>query len=284
MDHELKQRIIGTLVVTALAAIFVPMLFDDPVDTSGKTVTELTIPQAPVNNTLESTNKLPENKAEVLNRTDIEINDLNAAEINEDNHANTTGETPLQLSPDGDHPDQALTPESVSGPGDEPVENATQAIDQAEQPVLDTGEKQGANITESQPKNTETAGSAIKPDKHAKSTTNNTVTEPEVSQKPKPKPVVSTEKPKSVVRAPKEPAKKPNSKLVRYSIQAGSFNKQENAQSLVDKLRKQGMPATIVAKGDYFRVKIGPSLDKDKAKEMKAKLDKQNIKGLLVSE
>ena len=36
MDHELKQRIIGTVVVTALAAIFVPMLFDDPVDSSGK--------------------------------------------------------------------------------------------------------------------------------------------------------------------------------------------------------------------------------------------------------
>ena len=283
MDHELKQRIIGTVVVTALAAIFVPMLFDDPVDSSGKTVTELTIPQAPVNNTPESANKLPENKAEVLNRPDIELNELNAAEINEDNNTNATGETPLQPSPDGGHADQAEKVDNAGASLDEPMDNAAQ-IDSSEQPVLDTGEKQGANVTESQQKNTDSAVPAIKPDKHVKSTPNNTLTEPEGIQKPKPKPAVSAEKAKSVVHAQKEPAKKSSSKLVRYSIQAGSFNKQENAQSLVDKLRKQGMPATIVAKGDYYRVKIGPSLDKDKAKEMKAKLDKQNIKGLLVSE
>ena len=32
MNQELKQRLIGAVVVTALAAIFIPMLFDDPVD------------------------------------------------------------------------------------------------------------------------------------------------------------------------------------------------------------------------------------------------------------
>jgi DedD protein len=71
---------------------------------------------------------------------------------------------------------------------------------------------------------------------------------------------------------------------VRYSIQAGSFSKKENAQALVEKLRKQGMPASIVTKGDLYRVKIGPELDKKKAKEMKAKLVKQNIEGILTSE
>ena len=36
MNQELKQRFIGAVVVTALAAIFIPMLFDDPVDNSGQ--------------------------------------------------------------------------------------------------------------------------------------------------------------------------------------------------------------------------------------------------------
>ena len=30
MDHELKQRLIGALVVTILSAILITMLFDDP--------------------------------------------------------------------------------------------------------------------------------------------------------------------------------------------------------------------------------------------------------------
>jgi len=48
MNQELTQRVIGAVVVTALAAIFVPMLFDDPVDNSGQVVSELTIPEQPV--------------------------------------------------------------------------------------------------------------------------------------------------------------------------------------------------------------------------------------------
>lgn len=47
VDHELKQRIVGAAVITALAAIFVPMLFDDPLVESGKAVSELTIPEPP---------------------------------------------------------------------------------------------------------------------------------------------------------------------------------------------------------------------------------------------
>ena len=47
MDQELKQRLIGAAVITALAAIFVPMLFDDPIDESGKSINELKIPELP---------------------------------------------------------------------------------------------------------------------------------------------------------------------------------------------------------------------------------------------
>jgi DedD protein len=48
VDQELKQRLIGAAVITALAAIFVPMLFDDPIDETGKTINELKIPELPV--------------------------------------------------------------------------------------------------------------------------------------------------------------------------------------------------------------------------------------------
>lgn len=47
MDQELKQRLVGAVVITSLAVIFVPMLFDDPIDQSGKMIGELVIPPLP---------------------------------------------------------------------------------------------------------------------------------------------------------------------------------------------------------------------------------------------
>jgi len=50
MDQELKQRIVGAIVITSLAVIFVPMLFDDPIDQSGEMIGELEIPKLPIKN------------------------------------------------------------------------------------------------------------------------------------------------------------------------------------------------------------------------------------------
>lgn len=59
MDQELKQRLIGAVVITALAAIFVPMLFDDPVEESGQIVDELTLPEPPVETFAKTAERLP---------------------------------------------------------------------------------------------------------------------------------------------------------------------------------------------------------------------------------
>ncbi|MCK4842268.1 MAG: SPOR domain-containing protein [Methylococcales bacterium] len=48
MEQGLKQRLVGAVVITSLAAIFVPMLFDDPIDETAKIVSELKIPDMPV--------------------------------------------------------------------------------------------------------------------------------------------------------------------------------------------------------------------------------------------
>ena len=48
IDHKLKQQLVGAAVITSLAAIFIPMLFDDPVDESRQAIRGLTIPKAPV--------------------------------------------------------------------------------------------------------------------------------------------------------------------------------------------------------------------------------------------
>ncbi len=65
MDHELKQRLVGAVVITALAAIFVPMLFDDPIDESGKLIAELKLPEQSIAS-LETTEKLPSNIDDIV--------------------------------------------------------------------------------------------------------------------------------------------------------------------------------------------------------------------------
>jgi DedD protein len=279
MDHELKQRLIGAVVVTALAAIFIPMLFDDPVDTSGKTVKELTIPPEPVGATPEISQKLPANKAQVLNRPDIE---LNASEINED----ATGEASMLDGANGGKTGkQGIT---VNGKGSDAEVDMYEpgdefSAEQTEGTGLDTGVVGEVGHPEIRKNKTTTDETEKEAKQNSAIPTNQSVSKPEFEGKIKPKPLV-TEKAKTITKNQEGTNKKSSSKLVRYSIQAGSFSKRENAQALVEKLRKQGMPASIVAKGELYRVKVGPSLDKVKAKEMKAKLDRQNIKGLLISE
>lgn len=67
MDQELKQRLVGAVVITALAAIFVPMLFDDPVDETGKRINELEIPPLPERLEDGQSFNMPGSSEEVIN-------------------------------------------------------------------------------------------------------------------------------------------------------------------------------------------------------------------------
>jgi DedD protein len=286
MDHELKQRLIGAVVVTALAAIFIPMLFDDPVDTSGKTVTELTIPEAPADASSETAEKLPVDKAQVMNRPDME---LSVSELDEDANANSKGESQANMPiPDGEQTQQQgiVADTGADIQEDEPADDLTpKQPNQNAEPSLDTGVVQGAKPpknSQGKPANTSEAEKIPEQiqESPVKKSTSNTVSE----EKPAAKSTGVKEKTKAAVKSHQDTEPKSGSKLVRWSIQAGSFNKRENAQAFVEKLRKQGFPAAIVTKGDLYRIKIGPELDKKKAAAMKAKLDSQNIKSYLHSE
>lgn len=274
MEPDLKQRIIGTIVVTALAAIFIPMLFDEPVDDSGKEVAELTIPKPPVEADLAS--RVPASKEQVLAQGEPE---LSASELNDEE--TVAGAAPGAEAKTGQgvagdaKPGQDFVPPGEGDP--EAKEDAVKADrgkpgdgssmqDQA--PALDTGNVDAVKAPE--------PAFEAPPSKR----------QPENAATPKPvnKAEAAAEKAKSSKKTKTESPKKSTSRLVRWSIQAGSFSKKENAQSLVDKLRKQGLPATIVTKGNLYRVKVGPELDKKKAAEMKAKLDRQNITSYLHSE
>jgi len=67
MEQDLKQRLVGAVVITSLAAIFIPMLFDDPIDESGQMINALEIPQAPANLLNPDSVKLAKNTDDVIN-------------------------------------------------------------------------------------------------------------------------------------------------------------------------------------------------------------------------
>ncbi|WP_394753349.1 SPOR domain-containing protein [Crenothrix sp.] len=279
MDHELKQRLIGAIVVTALAAIFLPMLFDDPIDNSGQQVSELTIPKAPENLAQNVEKKLPEDFGRALTAPDQETN-ANPNSTN-DTATTATSEAPDQVTQPEASVDEELV---VTEDNEEPNLNQhTKAKVGPE--TLDTAEVLEADKSES----VEPAPAKLKP--VAEPVVSNVVPEPKIKKKPK-----STE-----IDSHKTASKAENnlenttahdaktaiaktSSLSRWSIQAGSFSKKENAVAFLEKLKKQGFPVTLQSKGDIYRLKIGPELDKQRALDMKKRLDKQNIQALLIAE
>lgn len=260
MNQELKQRLIGAVVVTALAAIFIPMLFDDPVDNSGQSVSELAIPATPVSTGEESANKLPTNTNQVLNtpesRTETVVNTKEEAEL-------ATNKQPSSDEPFGGET-EADTEEGVEQPVDEPDQPIDEPANYSSSPSLDTGV-----VVETK-----------KPAKTQKPVNKTETSTPKQSAKEKPLTAATVNKAeKSVVK----PAKS-SSELGRWFLQAGTFSKKENAMSLMETLRKQGLPVTLESTKGLYRLKVGPSLEKKRALEMKAKLDSQKIQSILIAE
>jgi len=301
MDHELKQRLIGAVVVTALCAIFIPMLFDDPIDDSGQLVSELSIPE-PVNSGEGMASKLPASTDEVLTQSDSEsLVTETDGDILESTGAEEEDVQPIDESSEIDVVEEIASPVKTTKPEKVQLKSTTQ------KPVSEQ-ELVEADVVEEVKKPVK----AIKPEKvQPKSTLPKPVSTPkpvdaaEALKKPvkAPKPeniqpkLVSAPKPlvpvveaaKKPVSAPKAEPSKPAPELVRWYIQAGSFSQKENALSLWDKLRQQGFPVsldTIPSEqgSTVYRLRIGPELDGKRAAAMKSKLDKQNIKAILISE
>jgi DedD protein len=260
MNQELKQRLIGAVVVTALAAIFIPMLFDDPVDNSGQSVSELVIPATPVTTGEESANKLPTSANQVLKTPDsvsetvvnTEEEDELAADKQTASDESFGGET------------EAETEEGMG----QPVDGPDQPMDE---PAIDSQAKSlDAGVVNESSKPVKTEKAVKKPE---------TTT---VKQPPKQKPLTQ----ETAIKADKSAVKpaKSGSESGRWYLQAGTFSKKENATAMMETLRKQGLPVTLESTKGLYRLKVGPSLEKKRALEMKAKLDSQKIQSLLIAE
>jgi DedD protein len=318
MDHELKQRLIGAVVVTALCAIFIPMLFDDPVDNSGQLVSELNIP-APTESGTSTAGKLPTNAEQVAKLPDPEplsteatgetLESTGAAEeiieepASPDQAKQGNSEETLYAESEGYNREDAGAEEPIAPEDSQPKPRIKQVP--AEQP-LSAGAVDGVR------KNMAPKAPVREPSIEAVPAKVKKVVEPvrPLVKKPELEPSIAIKEntPKAAAVQPvikqstsakslaaavadaKKPvaAPKPAEKMVRWYIQLGSFSKKENAMSLWDSLHEQGLPASLdtvqTDKGTSYRLRVGPELDGKKAAAMKARLDKLNIKAILISE
>jgi len=72
MNETLKHRIVGAMVITALAAIFIPMLFDEPISEGNTpTNTEIILPLKPSTQLPALIKSIPNSHADVISTEKI---------------------------------------------------------------------------------------------------------------------------------------------------------------------------------------------------------------------
>jgi DedD protein len=280
MDHELKQRLIGALVVTILSAIFIPMLFDDPIEEEGQAVTTLALPSE--NQFVEEPAiKAPASSEQILaipQQPQIEVAALAPS---------TTPAATNSLRPDemDETPTPKLQPKPIVKP---PV-----AKPHVEKPAYSETTNYGVSADEvdDEPpmkpkvkKVEEDAAKKGRPEEELlKQMRAAKLLEGDGAAIKTVAPVDASVTDVKKVLTSAEPKK-----TSRWYIQVGSFSNKAKADGLLEGLRGQGLPAVLTPiqneKGTFYRLRVGPELDGKVAAAMKKKMDDQHITSILVSE
>jgi DedD protein len=274
-DHELKQRLIGALVVTILSAIFIPMLFDDPIEEEGQAVTTLALP-AENQFVEEPAVKAPETSEQVLEipkQPQVEVAALAPT---------TTPVAKNTLRPDE-------MEDSVPAPKLQPKPAAAVSKPKIEKPVAysettNYGVKPPEDIDDEPPMKPK--ADVKKSDKNEDALLKQIRAAKLLDDAPAVKMPASVDVNVSDVKkvlSPDQPKK-----AGRWFIQLASLTNKTKAETLQEGLKSQGLPVMLSQiqndKGTFYRLRVGPELDGKRAAAMKKKMDEQGINSILVSE
>jgi DedD protein len=257
MNQELKQRLIGAVVITALAAIFVPMLFDEPVSDPPVNQADTTIPGPP-----SVQEKAPVSTDEVVNSEQMAAGEEPAMPAED-----------MGMDEDRAEPNATVAESNEYNVIEEEVQDNPALADDANEPAVtgaDSNAKQGTEPPKAVPAQETPVDDRLP-----------LTDEPATIQKP-------THPPDEATAKPAAPKRQATADLSRWYLQAGTFGRRENADALFSRLKSLGMPVTMQTvkgnSGPLYRIKIGPELNKTRALEMKSLLQKQKIKTILVGE
>ena len=244
MDQELKQRLIGAIVITALAAIFVPMLFDDPIDESGKSINELKIPELPLKAQDVEIMPLPEKVEDVQTVAPEDAPKAPAVVYEGDEESEMEVARPL--------PRITAKETAVAPPQAKFVEPAVEEEDVmvAPEPV-------------------EAVAKPVKPTPAPK--------EP-VVKAAKPQAVEPASKP---AIAAESAATRLYLNAGSFSQQSNAVALQDNLkkQGFAASVKK-----VVTAKGPVYKVRVGPMLDKAQAQSIKSKLSQINVNSFVTGD
>jgi DedD protein len=265
-DHELKQRLIGALVVTILSAIFIPMLFDDQIEEEGQAVTTLVLPSES-QFVEEPAVKAPETSEQVLEipkQPQVEVAALAPS---------TTPVAKNTLRPD-EMEDAPPPPKSQSKSTPKPKVEKTAVYSE----TTNYGVKPPEEIDDEPPmkqkvdvkKSDKNEDALLKQIRAAKLLDDANATK-----------ITSVPAPVSVSTDDKK-------KTSRWFIQVASLTNKAKAEALQEGLKAQGLPVMLsqlqTEKGTFYRLRVGPELDGKRAAAMKKKMDDQGVTSMLISE
>jgi DedD protein len=289
IDDTLKNRLAGAAVVTVLAVIFLPMLFDDPVEKKGQIVSELDIPRKPEVSPLLTTAIVPEKTSEATETKPAEEN------LNSDTEKSDTSLNAEELAVDSEDESQKEEAKATAKPAHKKATADTVSLDdsveKAKSSKSEESEDVSPAIAEESPKKKVSKDEAADEEKHDKTKEakkahsledeDKKVEESKVAEK-------KTEKSKSQLPSLDDNAldkadshAAPATDKHRWIIQVASLSDKAKAEAFRDKLRTQGFPATVDSawlngKGRVYRLKVGPELDAERAQSMKNKINQLN--------
>ena len=278
MDQELKQRLIGAVVITALAAIFVPMLFDDPIDDTGKSINALKLPEVPEKTQEVDITPLPEKAEDVVTQSNQESMPKSTSGVEQTQIPTPPAEHILKSKP--------AMAEEDTGEMDVPKPK----------PKLRLAGRETAPAKQLQAAETELDDEAPAPEPEIKPASKlgkgaaAALPFEAANPIPSPKPVKPVVK-QVVESIPAETPAKPSlneTGTTRWYLNAGSFGQKANAVNLADNLKQQGFAASVKEvtndKGTVFKVRIGPMQDKLRAQSVKNKLTQLNINSFVATD
>ncbi|TWQ71883.1 sporulation protein [Xanthomonas vasicola] len=289
MDTALKQRLIGAIVLVALAVIFLPMLVKGPAPSSGVADVPLEAPAAPANGEFE-TRELPlvtpgnapaggalgmaGAPAPVQNNPDAA--DLaapsstpSAPEVAAGNYAVNFGA--YATSADADAVIARLKQAQLPGFSEKTQINGRPAWRVRVGPPTKTESLP--------PEPAKPVAAAPKPAAVPKPVP----AKPEVTKPATATPAAATPEPaKPVVTAPAAPA----ASAVGFAVQLGAFARAEDADALRDRVRAAGFSAFVeqvrTDKGALSRVRVGPVANRGDAEQLRAQVAaKVGISGMV---
>lgn len=278
-DHELKQRLIGALVITILSAIFIPMLFDDPIEEEEQAVTTLALPSE--NQFIEEPAiKAPANSEQVLEipkQPQVEVAAL-APSTTSPAPENTVAKNNLRPDEMEDAvPVAKLQPKPTPKPKvEKPVysETTNYGVKPPEEIDDEPPMKPKTEVKKSGDKSEDALLKQIRAAKLLDDAPAAKTATPPIE--------VNAAEVKKVL-APEQPKK-----AGRWFIQLASLTNKTKAETLLEGLKAQGLPAALTTiqndKGTFYRLRVGPELDGKRAAAMKKKMDDQGISSILVSE